>query len=290
MKLLITILSMLFCVYIHAQPIPDQVLYTDENGYTLIPDYISQFNISDNCELDYSIQSPSIGFIIQPGVPAINMMVKSYDLSSNSSTVDFDILVIDTFNTDIIDSVIIGNQIWMSDNLKVAYYNDGIPIPQVQENNFHLLDTGAYTWYNNDSATYEHTYGKLYNYYAINSGKLCPSGWRVPTEQDYKELITYLDPNVNFVRYASSTIAGGMLKDTLIWLPPNLGASNSSGFGALPGGCRSYISNFSMGGTFGYYGFTPNQGSIALRWVTPTLFMRDGISKYVAVSVKCIKE
>jgi len=288
-RILIIILLSFLTLFSYSQEISDKVLYTDENGYALIPDYISQFNISDNCGIDYNIQSPSIGFIIQPNTPAINMMIKSYDLSNNNTTIDFNVIIIDTFNT-FIDSVIIGNQTWMVNELSTTTFNDGTPIPYVEDNSWHTLTTPAYCWYNNDSATYEHAYGKLYNYYAINSGKLCPSGWHVPTEQDYEELITHLDPNVNFVRHAASLVAGGMMKDTLFWLPPNTGASNSSGFSARPNGCRSYASNFSMGGTFGYYGFTPNQGSIAFRWVTPVLFMRDGISEYVGVSVKCIKD
>ncbi|MBN1132381.1 MAG: fibrobacter succinogenes major paralogous domain-containing protein [Bacteroidales bacterium] len=190
-------------------------------------------------------------------------------------------------------TVRIGGQTWMAENLKVTRYNDGTPIPHVTDPGaWYQLSTPAYCWYQNDSAGYAETYGALYNYYAINSGRLAPAGWRVPTDEDFRKLILTLDPDANFVRHEASLTAGGKLKETGTqrWAGPNTGATNESGFSALPGGCRSYAGNFSTLGTFGYFGSSVDESSLALRFASGSAFMRSHISKYVGVSVRCVRD
>ena len=100
-----------------------------------------------------------------------------------------------------------------------------------------------------------------------------------------------MDPGADFVKHEASLTAGGKLKEsgTLHWADPNTGATDEQGFTALPGGCRSYTGNFSMLGTFGYFGSSTNETTLALRFATGSAFMRDGISGYVGVSVRCVK-
>ena len=135
----------------------------------------------------------------------------------------------------IYNTVMIGNQLWMAENLRTSRYNDGTPIVKVTDNTWRTLTTGAWCWYNNDSATYEIPYGKLYNFHTIyiprQTQKLCPAGWHVPSETDWQELITFLGGN---------KIAGGKLKETgtVHWRAPNFRATNVTGFTALPGGIR----------------------------------------------------
>jgi hypothetical protein len=87
----------------------------------------------------------------------------------------------------------IGNQVWMAENLKTTKYNDGSAIPLVTDNTGWVnLTTDAYCWYSNDPGTYGNTYGALYNWYAINTGKLCPEGWHLPGEDEWTTLSTYL--------------------------------------------------------------------------------------------------
>lgn len=189
-------------------------------------------------------------------------------------------------------TVKIGNQVWMTENLKVTHFNDGSVIPVINNSReWYNLTSPACCWYNNDIANFE-SYGALYNYYAINSDKLAPEGWHVPTEDEFRILISNLDPEANFVRHESSTTAGGMLKENGLnyWAEPNAGATNESGFAALPGGCRSYAGNFSTQGTFGYFGGTGEQTVLSLRFATGSAFLRDEISKYVGVSVRCVKD
>jgi uncharacterized protein (TIGR02145 family) len=187
----------------------------------------------------------------------------------------------------------IGKQTWIAENLRVTTFNDGELVPLVSDGSeWYNLKTAAYCWYDNDSTAYSDPYGALYNYHAINTGKLCPPGWRVPTQQDFQILISALDPDANFVRHEASTIAGGMLKatGTTFWSEPNIEATNVTGFSALPGGCRSWAGNFSMMNAFGYYGTTPDNSSLTVRSATSSAFMRSGISGYVGVSVRCVKE
>ena len=140
----------------------------------------------------------------------------------------------------------IGPQAWMSENLKTTRYNDGTSIAQVKEyGDWEALSTPAYCWYNNDSTNKE-LYGALYNWYAVNTKKLCPKGWHVPTDEEWTALRAYLGELGN---------AGLALKEagTNHWKRPNTDASNSSGFNALPGGYRDYRGPFNLLRTDGYW-------------------------------------
>jgi uncharacterized protein (TIGR02145 family) len=126
-------------------------------------------------------------------------------------------------------TVTIGTQVWLTSNLKTTKLNDGTPIPLITDNNAWGNGGLSYCWYNNDAGTYKGTYGALYNCYTTNIGKLCPIGWHVPSDDEWTKLITFLGDN-----------PGGKLKETgyIHWSVPNFGATNYSGFTAVPGGQR----------------------------------------------------
>jgi uncharacterized protein (TIGR02145 family) len=140
------------------------------------------------------------------------------------------------------NTVIIGTQVWMVENLKTSRYQDGVFIPIVPNNGAWAgLTTGAYCWYDNNPEN-ANTYGVLYNYYAVvDDHNLCPIDWHVPTIDEWATLVNYLD---------EEKIAGCALKESgiLHWDSPNfgfdngyatvIGASNDSGFTAIPGGLR----------------------------------------------------
>jgi uncharacterized protein (TIGR02145 family) len=138
--------------------------------------------------------------------------------------------------------VTIGTQVWTTQNLSVARYRNGDIIPQVtDQTQWAALTTGAWCWYNNDSATYAATYGRLYNWYAVNDARgLAPQGFHIPTDAEWNKLVKYLDAGADTTcaNCNQSTIAGGSMKRTTGWNAPNIGASNSSGFAGLPGGYR----------------------------------------------------
>ena len=129
----------------------------------------------------------------------------------------------------------IGNFIWMTENLRTSQYNDGSLIAHVTLNTIWKNSTsGAFTYYDNDSNNNEDL-GKLYNWFAVNSGKLCPDGWFVPNESHWNLLKDFLGVNV-----------GGKLKKrtSLFWLSPNMGANNESGFSAIGSGSRMNTGEF----------------------------------------------
>lgn len=152
----------------------------------------------------------------------------------------------------IYNTVTIGTQVWMKENLKTTKYNDGTAIPIVTDNAaWSKLTTPGYCWNNNDEASFKATYGALYNWYVVdaasNGGKnVCPTGWIVSTDGQWTTLITYL---------GGENVAGGKLKETGIthWQSPNAGATNESGFTALPGGNRNGNGEFFTTGYNGYW-------------------------------------
>lgn len=150
------------------------------------------------------------------------------------------------------NTVTIGDQIWLKENLRVQSFNDGTTIPNVPLNeDWANLTTPGLAWYNNDQATYGE-YGLLYNGYVVASSKnVCPAGWRIPSDGDWIILASYLGGN---------TVAGGKMKETGLthWADPNTAASNESGFTALGSGSR-----------FNHGGF--NSIKIVGRWWASTL-------------------
>lgn len=139
----------------------------------------------------------------------------------------------------------IGTQIWMAENLKTSKYNDGLEIINVEEDfEWANLSTGAWCYYNNDSSKKEY-YGKLYNSYAARTGKLCPSGWRIPNNADWGLLISNLGDSGSDIE---KFVSGIKLRSTSLWPNhPLVISNNESGFSALPSGRRfvDYLDTYS---------------------------------------------
>lgn len=153
-------------------------------------------------------------------------------------------------------TVKIGTQVWMAENLKSTKYNDGTSIPLVRDDStWSNLSTPGYCWYDNDPDTYKATFGALYNWYTVKTGKLCPSGWHVPSDEEWKELEMYLGMTQQQADIFGlrGTNEGGKLKETgtTHWQSPNTGATNESGFTALPGGSRIHNGTFNTSGYSG---------------------------------------
>jgi uncharacterized protein (TIGR02145 family) len=131
-------------------------------------------------------------------------------------------------------TITIGTQVWMAENLKVVHYRNGDVIPNITDGSvWNNLTTGAYCWYNHD-LTNKNIYGALYNWYAVTDSRgIAPAGWHIPSDNEWQTLIDFLGNDVD---------AGGKMKEagTTHWLSPNTGATNESGFTALPGGSQSF--------------------------------------------------
>ena len=150
-----------------------------------------------------------------------------------------------TYNT-----VIIGTQCWMTENLKTTKYNDNSDISNITENTiWATLTSDAYSFYENNNS-YREPYGVLYNWYAVNTKKLCPAGWHVPDDNEWKILEMYLGMTQNQAdaEYLRGTDEGSKLKEVgnAHWLFSDLRypATNISGFSALPGGWRDDYGGF----------------------------------------------
>ncbi len=184
-------------------------------------------------------------------------------------------------------TVTIGTQTWMAENLKVTKYNDGIAIPNVTDNTaWRELTTGALCDYDNTPSNSE-TYGKLYNWHAVNTGKLCPTGWHVPSDAEWTELTDYL---------GGTSDAGGKLKETgtTHWNSPNTGATNETGFTALPGGYRDLDGTFH---DFGYYGhwWSAPEGNAVNAWTRAMIYnysdvLRGSNDMELGFSVRCLRD
>jgi uncharacterized protein (TIGR02145 family) len=186
-----------------------------------------------------------------------------------------------TYNT-----VQIGSQVWMSENLKTSRYRNGGSIPYVVGNSdWQALTTGAWSYYDHDAAN-NAVYGKLYNWYSTQGDTLCPAGWGVPTDAEWTTLTTYL---------GGESAAGGKMKSigTDYWNDPNTVATNESGFSVLPGGARNYDGRFyNVKVSAFFWSETENDNGAWLHAMTSSngLVYRYGTNKSVGASIRCLKD
>lgn len=163
------------------------------------------------------------------------------------------VLTVTDIDGNIYTTVTIGTQIWMVENLNTTRYRDGSDILNVTDNTeWSELTIGAYCNYDNDLNN-ANIYGALYNWYTVNTGNLCPTGWHIPSEGEWMVLISSL---------GGESVAGGKLKQigTKYWEDPNNPATNEVGFNGLPGGYRNpYIGIFDEKETRGWW-WTSSQG------------------------------
>ena len=184
--------------------------------------------------------------------------------------------------------VVIGTQKWTNRNLNVVKYRNGDTIPQVTDPTAWAgLTTGAWCYYNNDPTT-EATYGKFYNWYAVNDSRgLAPIGYHVPTDAEWTTLTDYL---------GGDFIAGGKMKETgtLHWLTPNTEATNESAFTGLPAGYRQSNGTSISVGYYGYW-WSSSENGTTNAW-NRYLFFYDSIAereandKKFGMSVRLIKD
>lgn len=185
-------------------------------------------------------------------------------------------------------TIIIEGQEWMAENLRTTKYNDDSAIDLITASNSwgktNLASQGAYCWYDNNMDDYK-TMGALYNWYAINTAKLCPEGWRVPSESDWNTLQTNL---------GGSGQAGGKLKaeHEVFWQTPNVGATNEVGFSAQPAGIRLFNGNFDSKYFLAYF-WTSDQVSSngkdrSILAILANLYSTSSDKRF-GYSVRCIK-
>ncbi len=232
-----------------------------------------------------------------PGIPCILPFT-----CGTSTIVDIDG---NTYNT-----VLIGAQCWTKENLKVTRYNNDTPI--YLENlggtigsstTWQNLVTGAYAIYANQSTTDPNAsnYGFLYNWYAVaDNRKICPAGWRVPTDVEWTTLIQYIDPNAGALISMTGTqsnIAGGILKSTsALWTSPNTSANiDPNSFSALPGGYRFYEGSFISIRNDAYFWSNSQFPSSTFAWYRSLNYNNSVVLKGISdksngMSVRCLRD
>ncbi len=232
------------------------------------------------------MKNPVLFLILFILIVATSSCEKSADPDNKSETItDIDG---NEYNT-----VVIGTQTWMKENLKVTKYNNGTTIQLITDDGEwikidHELDKDAYCWYENDRSTYGNTYGALYNWYAVELDNICPVGWHLPTDAEWTTLVDYL---------GGASVAGGKMKEagTTHWRDPNEGADNTSGFTALPGGGRPHIyGHYEDIGTYGAWWSQPEVGdtsptSLGIGFGNESVSRGTTFSTY-GHSVRCIKD
>jgi uncharacterized protein (TIGR02145 family) len=190
-------------------------------------------------------------------------------------------------------AVTIGTQVWMGENLRVEKYNDGTTIPLVTDkatwaaNYTNKTKLPMMAWYDNDKATHTaNKNGALYNWYAVDTKKLCPTGWHVPTDAEWKTLTDYL---------GGVTGAGLKLKSTSAWNSSGNG-TNEVNFTALPGG---YIySNDGASRNLGDFGswWSSSADDISFAWVRTMDSNSGNVNRYYftnqesGLSVRCLRD
>jgi uncharacterized protein (TIGR02145 family) len=214
--------------------------------------------------------------------PAIMILYPGIIIKAQETVTDID--------SNVYQTVTIGTQIWMKENLKTIHYSNGDAIPNITDTTAWTgLTTGAYCNYNNDS-TKVATYGRLYNWYAVADDRnVCPAGWTVPKDADWTTLINYL---------GGESVAGGKMKEvgTMHWTYPNTGANNSSVFTGLPAGLRDDLAGFydiDKGGSFWSANANSSEPSYAyflLLWFSEVKVQYFSYYKSLGNSVRCLKD
>jgi uncharacterized protein (TIGR02145 family) len=255
-----------------------------------------------NATVYTSWANTQITVLVPSGTTAgMGTVVVTIQPNKTTNAVSFELLPC----TDVTISGIYGTQVWMGYNLDVDHYADNTVIPEVTDPTaWNSLTTGAWCYYNNDPAIGA-LYGRIYNGYAVSDGRgLAPEGYHIPTEAEWKTLFMNLGmsqteadgygypPNAYY-----GTDEGGMLKEqgTSLWNGSNVGATNSSGFTALPGGYRNINGVFEgIRGAAGWWSateFTPDPTRLWMRMVVNYYAntYHNNLVKHDGFSVRCIK-
>jgi uncharacterized protein (TIGR02145 family) len=187
-------------------------------------------------------------------------------------------------------TITVGTQVWMVENLKTTRYRNGDSIGTTNPSTYNIFgeSTPKYQWAYNGDENNIVAYGRLYTWHAAaDERNICPIGWHIPSDSEWETLTSYL---------GGGDIAGGKLKETGImhWLSPNTGATNETGFTALPGGHRYQTGTFNHIGIWGYWWSNTEYDSEYV-WYRSLLndeniINRNIADKHFAFSVRCIKD
>jgi uncharacterized protein (TIGR02145 family) len=226
--------------------------------------------------------------------PMLNMDNMSSSTSSKKDNISYG--KVKDIEGNVYKTVKIGKQWWMAENLKTTMYSNGDLIGTTVDpiSNIESEYAPKYQWAWGGYESNVAIYGRLYTWYAItDSREVCPHGWHVPTDLEWHTLILYLDPNAKLLLYPENETytAGDKLKESgnTHWITANEGATNESGFTALPGGFRTHTGPFDWLGTTGFWWSAPEQRYRSLNCDGGNVG-RDNFYPHCGISVRCLKD
>ncbi|MDZ7722211.1 MAG: FISUMP domain-containing protein [candidate division KSB1 bacterium] len=255
----------------HSFGTTETIFTFDASGCTDAGDAVSALQVRWDWENDgiwdtgYSTTKTATHTFVDPGTKTVKLQVVDSGGLTDSTTRQVTVLdanyetgMVTDIDGNTYQTVKIGDQWWMAENLRVTHYRNGDAIHNVTiDSEWQALASGAYCAYDNLESN-AHVYGYLYNWYAVdNTRNIAPEGWHVPTDEEWKELEMALGMSLQEAGLTGwrGTDEGGKLKATGIdhWTAPNTGATNASGFGALPSGFRDHLGEFHKKNNFGYF-------------------------------------
>ena len=227
-----------------------------------------------------------ISILIYPLIAMGFLLILTYGFKKDGNNSPNETDTVTDIDGNVYQTVTIGKQTWMVENLKVTKYRNGDAIPNVTNGTeWSNLTTGAYCEYDN-VARNSAVYGKIYNWYAVaDSRNIAPTGWHVPSDDEWTTLTTFL---------GGELYAGNKLKEkgTAHWQSANYGATNETGFSALPGGSYSGGSFYNLG-SGGYWWSSTERSSHA--WYRYMYYNYGGVfrvssNQSVGCSVRCLRD
>jgi uncharacterized protein (TIGR02145 family) len=272
-------------LYKHALPVSSKYKTSEISPTALVISNVSNSGISvavsSNSDNSLRLTFNSAAHAILDGTIFTLRINYNQEIFSRSASLSQEL----SFNN--YPNVVIASKMWMQENAAVKFFRNGDPIPYVSWGpTWATLKTPAWCYYNNDPNS-EGTYGLLYNWYAVSDSRgFAPEGWHVATDSEWKDMISFLGGN---------SVAGGSIKSVSpLWSAPNTGATNNSGFSALPAGTRG------NGGTYVNLGvstawWTANQYGPNGSWSyyaghNTAAVTRGGASKQDGYSVRFVKD
>jgi len=280
---------------------------TDNEDGTSALDVRWDWNNDGTYDTNYNTTKTSTHQYSTVGTHTIGLEVKDSEGLTNTTTKAITVNIqysgtVTDFDGNIYNTIQIGDQLWMAENLKVTHYSNSELIPNVTGSTEWVnLSTGAYCSYDNNDSNIG-TYGLYYNWYAVVDIRgLAPAGWHIPTDAEWKQLEMFLgmsQSEADAVGYRGID-EGGKLKEggKTHWYHPNLGATNSSGFSALPGGSRGIeddgLAFSSVGYVANFWSSTAySSGSAWIRILgldVSSVYRSDNVNQ-AGLSVRCIKD
>jgi uncharacterized protein (TIGR02145 family) len=259
----------------------------DGNGRNSYQSIISGFELTSGIVYyvrAYATNSAGTGYGNQVSFTTLGIIPKIFNQSlTYGSVTDID--------GNIYKTIQIGTQTWMAENLETTKYNDGTQITLISDQQtwteIYTSHAPAYCWFNDDIRSKD-IYGALYSWNAVETGKLCPTGWHVPSRTEMTSMATFL---------GGVDLAGGKLKEsgTGHWFTPNQGATNESGFTAISLYGRTDVTfSYAFGVYAQWWSSTYQDGTnvyaMSLTYSTGTLYFGGGFPYWYGFPVRCVKD